>query len=50
MAVTLIFDFNYQAFGVDPNESFDSAVDKELLGQLISPNNTPESKVDIWLI
>ena len=26
----LMFDFNYQAFGVDPNESFDSAFDKEL--------------------
>jgi hypothetical protein len=26
----LIFDFNYQAFGVDPNECFDNAFDKEL--------------------
>jgi hypothetical protein len=26
----LIFDFNYQAFGVDPNECFDNAFDKQL--------------------
>lgn len=26
----LIFDFNYQAFGVDPNECLDNAFDKEL--------------------
>ena len=25
----LIFDFNYQAFGVDPNECLDNASDKE---------------------
>jgi hypothetical protein len=30
MAVTLIFDFNHQAFGVDPNECLDNAFDKEL--------------------
>jgi hypothetical protein len=26
----LIFDFDYQAFGVDPNECFHNAFDKEL--------------------
>ena len=26
----LIFDFNYQAFGVDPTECFESTFDKEL--------------------
>jgi len=26
----LIFDFNFQAFGIDPNECFASAADKEL--------------------
>ena len=40
MVVTLIFDFNYQAFGVDPNECFDNAFDRELrrgnIGQFIS--------------
>jgi hypothetical protein len=27
----LIFDFNFQAFGIDPNECFNSAYHKELL-------------------
>jgi hypothetical protein len=30
MVVTWMFDFNYQAFGVDPNEGFDDAFDREL--------------------
>jgi hypothetical protein len=37
-------DFNYRAFGVDPNECFDGAFDRELrrenISEFISPNTT----------
>ena len=52
--VDQLFDFNYQALGVDPNERFTPLsirnCRQENIGKFIPLNTAPENRVGIWRI